>query len=350
LIERFVADPARSHLQDKTRTDYAMLFRALRELWGGEKVVKTISREDCRRVVNLFSALPANASKRFHGMALERAAGRARARGLAPMKPVTANGHLNKLSTMLRWAEREEYLSKNPAVGLKVAAPETSRREARRPFTVDELNAIFSAPLYTGCRDDEGGYAVPGPNRPRRARFWLPVLSLFHGVRLNEAAQLLVDDVEEVDGVTVIHVRPGPGKKLKSDAARRYVPLHPEVRRMGFLDYVAEMRARGEARLFPEIKADARGYYSDHFQKFFARFMRKCGIEAERVSFHSFRHAWADACRDANIPLERMRLLGGWASSGTDAVYGHGVRPSVMATEVAKIRFPSLCVDHLYET
>ncbi len=43
-----------------------------------------------------------------------------------------------------------------------------------------------------------------------------------------------------------------------------------------------------------------------------------------------------------------MRLLGGWASSGTDAVYGNGVRPAVMAPEVAKIRFPGLRVDHLY--
>ncbi len=43
-----------------------------------------------------------------------------------------------------------------------------------------------------------------------------------------------------------------------------------------------------------------------------------------------------------------MRLLGGWAGPGTDAVYGHGVRPAVMAPEVAKIRFPGLRVDHLY--
>ena len=43
-----------------------------------------------------------------------------------------------------------------------------------------------------------------------------------------------------------------------------------------------------------------------------------------------------------------MRLLGGWASPGTDAVYGSGVRPAVMAPEVAKIRFPGLRVDLLY--
>jgi integrase len=280
-------------------------------------------------------------------MTLVQAAEHAGATDLKPLNPVTANGHLGKLSTLLRWAEREDYLSKNPAVGLKVAAPEASKREARRPFTLDELNAIFSAPLYTGCRDDEAGYAISGPNQPRRARFWLPLLSLFHGLRLNEAAQLLVDDVAKVDGVTVIHVRPGPGKKLKTEAARRDVPLHPVVRRMGFLEYVTEVSSRDEILLFPELRPDKRGYRSDAFQKFFARFLKKCGIEAARVSFHSFRHVWADACREANIPLERMRILGGWSGSGVDALYGNGVRAKILAREIAKLKFPGLHLDHL---
>jgi hypothetical protein len=68
------------------------------------------------------------------------------------------------------------------------------------------------------------------------------------------------------------------------------------------------------------------------------------------VAPHNPWNTWADACREADIPLERMRLLGGWAGSGTDALYGHGVRPSVLAPEVAKIRVPGLRVDHLYAT
>lgn len=43
--------------------------------------------------------------------------------------------------------------------------------EKRRPFTLDELKLIFARPLYMGCADDRNGYAKPGPNRPRRARF-----------------------------------------------------------------------------------------------------------------------------------------------------------------------------------
>ena len=58
------------------------------------------------------------------------------------------------------------------------------KRDARNAFTTDQLNVIFQAPIYTGCVDDERNYGKPGVNRPKRGRFWLPILSLFHGLRL----------------------------------------------------------------------------------------------------------------------------------------------------------------------
>ncbi len=178
----------------------------------------------------------------------------------------------------------------------------------------------------------------------------MPLLSLFHGLRMNEACQLHTADVVTMDGVTVIHVRPeGEGKKLKSDAARRYVPVHPELARIGFVDYVDAMRDRDEARLFPELRQDARGYYSDAYQKWFSRFLDRCGAKAPRTSFHSFRHCWADAMREAGVPRERMRLLGGWAGSGVDANYGSGLRPSTLADEISKVRYPGLDLSYLYD-
>ena len=350
LIEQFRRHRGAQGTEQNTLAGYALLFDALAELFGHDKPVSEIDRADCRRIKDLFEKLPANARKRFPAKTLVEAAEYAHRRGLAPLSPVTANSHLSKLSAFLRWAEREEYIDRNPAVGLRVAAPEQSKRDARRPFSTDQLVQIFNAPLYIGCEDDEAGYARPGPNRPRRARFWVPLLGLFHGLRMNEACQLHTTDVVTMNGVTVIHVRPeGDGKKLKSDAARRYVPLHPEVDRIGFADYVEAMRDRGEARLFPELRQDARGYYSDAFQKWFSRFLDRCGAKAPRTSFHSFRHCWADAMREAGVPQERMRLLGGWAGSGVDANYGSGLRPSTLSREIAKVRYPGLDLSYLYD-
>lgn len=349
LISRFSEDPSRADRQKKTLSDYGMLFKLLREVWGPDRRVSQISREDCRRVRDVLVALPPNATKRFRGRRLLDVVEHARTNGLSPMNTVTLNGYLGKLSTMMRWAEREEFIDKNPAVGLRVAGTEVSKREARRPFSPEQLRRIFNAPLYVGCVDDEANYAHAGSNHPRRARFWLPLLSLFHGLRLNEAAQLHVADIVEVEGVHVIKVEPGEGKRLKSDAARRFVPAHPEVVRLGFLDYVRDIRSRGETRLFPELRPDNRGYLSDHVQKWFARFLVKAGAKAPRTSFHSFRHCWRDALREAGVSQERVDLLGGWAGNGsTGAIYGEGLRPKTLALEVAKVRFPGLDLSHLH--
>ncbi len=67
-----------------------------------------------------------------------------------------------------------------------------------------QLQAIFNASFYTGCQDDEAGYAKPGPNVIRRGRFWVLLLSLWTAMRLGECCQLRVDDVTKLDGVPVI--------------------------------------------------------------------------------------------------------------------------------------------------
>lgn len=65
----------------------------------------------------------------------------------------------------------------------------------------------------------------------------------------------------ERDGVTIILVRPDPaGGRLKTKAARRSIPIHPELTRIEFFKFVAKQRAAGHDRLFPELGLDRRGY------------------------------------------------------------------------------------------
>jgi hypothetical protein len=122
LIERFTADRA-AHLNHDHAIQYRALFRLLRELWGDTKPAREIDRADCRAVRDVVSSLPPHATKRWPRLTLPQAAQYAREHGIPPMDPATANAYLSRLSTLLRWAEREEYLDRNPAVGLRVAEP-----------------------------------------------------------------------------------------------------------------------------------------------------------------------------------------------------------------------------------
>ena len=51
---------------------------------------------------------------------------------------------------------------------------------------------------------------------------------------------------------------------------------------------------------------------------------------------------------EAHLSRDVIRALGGWADEGTDDQYGAGLRPSTLAKEIAKIKFPGLNLTHLH--
>ena len=148
---------------------------------------------------------------------------------------------------------------------------------------------------------------------------------------------------------TVILIRGGEDKRVKTAAARRMIPVHPELVRCGFLAFAEVQRTAGHDRLFPELKRDRRGYFADAFSKWFARSLRAAGAKRPRTSFHSFRHNFRDAMREANVSREAVNALGGWAGSGVaDQVYGGGLRASTLAREIKKVKYPGLDLRHLH--
>jgi integrase len=341
LIERYQNDPGRRGLSEKSRMAYRTVFRALRELLGENKRAREITREDCRRVREVLCSLPPNATKRLPGLTLEQAAAAAKERGWPALHHKTANNYLNYLSALFNWAVKEGHVEKNNAVGLQVAAQQRQTK-SRLPFSTEQLNRIFNAPLYVTAAGDIGS---------RDGRFWVPLLSLWTGMRLNECVQLRIDDVAVRDGVDVILIRTDDegDKRLKTNASERFVPIHSELTKIGFLTYVANMKRTGEMRLFPELPKGKKGYYSDPFQKWFSRFLVGIGVKTPKTSFHSFRHCFRDVLRDADMSTERVRALGGWTSKGgAEEIYGAGHRASTLAKEIEKVAYLGLDLSHLY--
>ncbi len=67
---------------------------------------------------DVLSKLPPNSSKKFPGKRLEKVAARAEQRGMRPLAPRTANSYMAKLSALFKWAEREEFVDRNPAISI----------------------------------------------------------------------------------------------------------------------------------------------------------------------------------------------------------------------------------------
>jgi integrase len=354
LIKRYNADPTRAAPSPKTKLKQDAQARLFKDVIGGKTLVSAIDREKARKLLDTVKVLPSNATKRFPKKSLAEVLRIAGAKQLASMSVTTANSYMSAFVSLLDYAVAEGLIGKNPATGLRLASDGVKRKDKRLPFTASDLTAIFAAPLYSGCVDDEAGYARSGLNRPRRGRFWVPVISLFSGMRLNEVCQLSEDDITIDDGTDIILVRSDEDgvKRVKTAAGHRFVPIHPELKRLGFLGYVATVRAKqpAKARLFPELTTASTGYISDNFSKWFANFLDKVGIKDGRKTFHSFRHTFRDALREAAIPQDRVRELGGWSSGSTEDDYGSGTRPSTLAREIAKVRYEGLDLTRLLPT
>jgi integrase len=179
---------------------------------------------------------------------------------------------------------------------------------------------------------------------------------------MGEILQLNVEDFSAEDGLNtistiagIVESDDGTGvaedfiRTQKTEAAARRIPVHPELIRLGLLNFVSEQKASGERRLFPNAMPDVQGYLSGPYSKWFARFLEKVGVKSRRNAFHSFRHSYRDGMRRANISRDVVLALGGWNErSFTSDGYGSGPSISEMHEELKRISFDELDLSHLY--
>jgi len=70
---------------------------------------------------------------------------------------------------------------------------ERGARSQREEWPIAFMVALFTSPLYTGCRRDRRW--VRGSHIIRDAQFWIPLLALFHGARVEELCDLYRRDI-----------------------------------------------------------------------------------------------------------------------------------------------------------
>jgi integrase len=178
--------------------------------------------------------------------------------------------------------------------------------------------------------------------------YWIPLIALYSGLRSNEICQLHKSDVQRKSGVWVFRVSgEGEGQHLKTEAATRIVPVHSEIIRCGFLDY---LKALPDGQLFPALKPggadDKRNWY---LSKQFPAFRRRCGVDAARVSFHSFRKNAAQALKDKRATPAEIAELIGHEQGFTLSTYAPMQLPLPVLKElIERIRYPGLRLKHLY--
>ncbi len=344
-VEQWSRENSRGAWSPKVRNDHLAWVNIFMEVTG-DKPINSYRKDDARAFKDVLLRLPANSSKKpeTRGLPARAAADKAERLGLQPMSATTVNKALTRLGTFWNWAEAHyDDVPTSLMKGLRVSI-RTSARDQRHPFTNAQMQALFRSPLFTGCRSMRS-CSQPGKHTTcTTAKFWLPLLSLFSGARLNELCQLKTSDLLLKNGIAALNISyVNERKKVKTNGSRRQIPVHSVLEALGFLDFVAYRNRQGEGRLFPELRLDANGYYSHEYSKFFSRYLARIGVKTEKTSFHSFRHNFEDACRYGEVPPHIMDALQGHAERGMAGRYGDGgYRLDLLKKNIERVTYADL--------
>lgn len=227
----------------------------------------------------------------------------------------------SRLITFFDWLEGKGLVDRNYARGKKPKA----RALSYEKFTHEDLVRLLESDEYRAGSFREA------------FQYWLPLLGLHTGARLEELAQLHLADIRQdaETGVWVIEITEEvdeedgaqDGKKLKNKAFKRTCPLHSGLLEAGLLAYIADLKRRGYDRLFPELSSDGYGKFSPRASEWFTEYRRGKDVgaatERSRKSFHSFRHTMNATPQKAGVTQEVREALCGHASKAINTrVYG----------------------------
>lgn len=320
---------------------YVKVEKLLVDWFGAERPVAELTREDWRELFNQLPHVPVGYSRQraFSKMTLRQVIELADEMDEPPLRLTEKScaDYAIQINSLLNWAAKEEILTKNPAKGL--APPRARIGDARRPFEVEELSQLFSA----------GQYSSAGRKRVAEGLYWLPLIALFTGMRSGEIASLQTTDIRDVEGISCFRL--SDPRKLKTAQSARDVPVHPELRRLGFLRFVNDCLRAGRTDLFPDIRQNGKKYRSSEFSRSFRKVLATAGLNDPALSMHSFRHTFAHALVRLQVPVTVAEALQGWGNSKPRNMFAHyGGRPpmSQLAETMAHVSFVGLDLSHLH--
>ena len=313
--------PVEHRQNDKTIASYRAGVHTFIKIVG-DKPLREFSFADQNRFDDVIVRLPANSTK----LAVSRdlSIDEMLLIGLPPISIVNAKNIARRSTNFLKWACKREGF-KCPfelCDDVKITKKKKGAKK-RRAFTDDELRIVFNPEMF-------GKSAQAGPYI-----FWLPLIGVHTGMRINEIGQLLLSDLAIKDGVHCFDVNDEPdqyeeadligelSKSVKTEAAKRLVPVHSRLIELGLLDYADALQKAGHKRLFPDLSDEGRDGPGQPASKQFARHCDRIGLTDKELVFHSFRHGAVGRMRSAGVQKElRMVVVGHSALEDTHDGYG----------------------------
>ncbi|MBU2866246.1 site-specific integrase [Pacificibacter marinus] len=252
----------------------------------------------------------------------------------------TINRHLEHLGQIVEWAS-DEGISVNPNLKpSKLRRKDTVRDcDKKQAFSEAELRRLFKTPVWVGSKS-EHHQTEHGSEIFRNGIYWSPLIGAFTGARREEIAGLAPTDIVERDGIPCFNIEDSELRRIMNISSKRVVPIHSRLIELGFLDFVAKARAKGQIDLFPDLREPATG---KHGRKL-GRRMRQIidddfGVEGAGLSFHSLRHYVQSILEHVPEVIDKVLrdVVGHEGKDTHERVYSKSTPPAVLQAAIERL-------------
>jgi len=190
--------------------------------------------------------------------------------------------------------------------GIEYCGDREEDERKQREFTPEELKRLFEGPEMRAFAAD-----------PTKAHcYWLPVLGLFTGARVNELCQLNPStDFASEEGIPFPLITPETEgdtriRKRTKNSRSRKLPIHSTLIDLGFLAYVASVKARGLKLIFPEWKPN-KGRASPKAEEWFRELLVSTALRDETpgrclLGMHAFRSTFMNKALNVGVRSESI--------------------------------------------
>lgn len=267
------------------------------------------------------------------------AASLARAQTMQPadvgISQLTINKHISWVHAVLKYAAGDEadndghrparplsFTFARSGIGKKARQQRKRDRDRRANWTRQEVAKLLSAPIWTGSAGIDKRLK-PGDHIIHDAWYWMPLMLPLYGGRSSELAGLALAEVYESERLPYFRITFTDVRRLKNVQSIRLLPIHPELIRLGFVDYVAGLRAAGCTMLFPELHSpDASNFASTFYRTVFEK-LRRWAFPQGTTWRHRNRGAWKEKDVHSYRGLATSMMKGKVEDSLRGDIFGH---------------------------
>jgi len=324
--------------------------------FAGDKPFNRLTKDDLVRFKNLLPSVPAHfhSNKTLANMPFEEAIAVSQKQEHSLQAARTVEKKADAARQLFKWAYHSSSFIDSDYSGIFdqrfINKKNNAKKRGYIAFTDEHLQNLVNCYLYKGKLPTTLRKVEPH-------KFWVPMIALFTGARLEEICQLYIQDVVCIDEMWQFRIThedsKGEGKKvrIKTKSSERSVPIHSQLLSMGFIDYLEEISDTGAQRLFPELSnSNQKQKYSFSVTKWFGDTLSKqIGYEKNsRYCFHSFRKTVIQNLQQlTDIPREVRKAIVGHSKGGGDTHedYERAYDACVLDPYLSRLTYPHLDLE-----